>query len=141
MAVPLGVRRTCRRFFGCDAGSAATYRCYCSPGCRPKRGSETIHSKLHRAINVSQVGLDSYIWAELLDAQIWKRPMRKGRHMRKRDAKITGEFRSIEEHQLMHQPRRKRSAVQHGAGFEQHAQDFASAKFGKHGVQIDAAAF
>ena len=103
-----------------------------------KSGSQTA-AVLHRTINVLQISLYAYVGSELLDAKIWKRPAGEGRHVRKRNANVAGKFRSIEEHQFVHQARGKRGAVQRRTGFEKHAQGFAAAEFRKHALQIDAA--
>ena len=49
-------------------------------------------------MDVLEVGLDGYVWAELLDANVWQWQLTRDWHVRERNARFAGEFRRVEEH-------------------------------------------
>src|SRR6266404_5510381 len=89
---------------------------------------------LHLAVHVPQISLDRHIRPELLDAQVWQRWLAGSGHVRERHADLTGEFRGVEERKFMDNASGKSGAVQRGACFEQHAQNFPLAELSEHGV-------
>src|SRR6266849_3199626 len=112
-----------------------------SDSCTVKAVARLPHSKacLDFAVHVLQISLDRHIRPELLHAQVWQRRLSGSGHVREWHPDLAGEFRGVEERKFMDQASRKSGAVQRGACFEQHAQNFSLAELGEHGVEIDTA--